>query len=91
MGAIFMAVLMDFADIFLNRCTKSVSDMTVANNTSSGAGVTLRLPPPYSVDEYILRWSSRMDARRFSIVPAGLTSTVMVGRLECETAGWRRC
>lgn len=92
MGAIFLPSLTAFADLCLDMCAKSVPEKTAASNTAVGAGGTLRFPPPYSVDEYIRRWWSGLDARRCAFLPAGSTLKVMAVRVERETryAGWWR-
>lgn len=60
--------------------------MSVANNSDVGAGGTLCFPPRYPVEEYLSPWLSRLDARRFVILPAGSTISTMVCRFERETA-----
>lgn len=82
---------MAFADIYLELCADSASDLTVVKNVSVGAGVVISFPPAYSVDEHIRRWTSRLDACWFSILLMDSKLTVMVGRSECGAAyaGWR--
>lgn len=77
---------MDLADVCLDMCAESVSDMSVAINPAIGASGTLQFLPSYSVDDYIRRWLSRLGTCRFAILPAGSTLMMMVGRLEHETA-----
>lgn len=55
MGVIFLPSLMEFADICLDMCAESVSDMSVAHNTAVGAGGNPRFPTPYSVDVHLHR------------------------------------
>lgn len=90
MGAVFLLYLMSFDDVCLDLCAESVSDMSVSNNTTRGAGGVLRFSPPYSVDEHFPRRSSRLNSGCFAIFPAGASLTVMIGRSEREVAlaGW---
>lgn len=83
---------MGFAGISSRLCAKSESDMAVAKIDAIGDGCDLRLPFPYSVDNFICRWSLGLGARMFFILPTGLTLTVLVARLEHETASavWLR-
>lgn len=63
MGVIFHPSLMGFASVCFDLCAEPVPNMSVVNSTKIGAGSTLRFPPPHPVDEYIHRWSSRLDVR----------------------------
>lgn len=51
MAAILLSSLMVYADVCFKLCLESVSDISVANNTSIGAGSVLRFPSPYFADE----------------------------------------
>lgn len=90
-GEIFLPSRMAFANLSLDMCAESVSDMSAANNTAVAAGCTPRFLSPFSIADYLRRWSSRFDAHRLAIIPAGLKLAVMVGRVESEMAyeGWR--
>lgn len=92
MCTILLPSVMASTDICFGLCAQSVSDIAAATNAVIGAGGVIRFAPPYSVDEYIRRQSSCLDARRFAILPTGWTLTIIVGWFECETTylGWRR-
>lgn len=66
--------------------------MAAANSVSVDAGDVLRFPSQYSADKHIHKWSGRLDARRFAILPARSTWNVTVAWSELETvsAGWQR-
>lgn len=80
-----------FADVRLELCAEAVSEVIFANNSKVGAGGSLSFPPSYSVGEYFGRCSSRIDSRHIVIIQNHSTFTVMIGRLERETAlvRWR--
>lgn len=60
-------------------------------NVAIRSGDVLRYSPPYPVDERIAWCVTRLDARRFAMMPVGQTQTVKVVNEECETvyAEWR--
>lgn len=65
--------------------------MAAENNASVGGGGVLRFLPPFSVDEYIRRWSGRLETRRLSILQTRSTLTDAIAWAEHDTsyAGWR--
>lgn len=65
---------------------ESVSDMSVANNTSVVAAGTLRFFSLDSIDESICRRYSRLYGRRLAMHTMRSQLTVMVGRTELKTA-----
>lgn len=77
----------------LDVCSiESISLMSAAPDVAVGAGGVVRFPPPYPVDEYILRYVPLLDARQFAMMPVGQILTIMVGNGERAPAcpGWRR-
>lgn len=80
----FHPSVMTVAGVCFELCSKSVSDISVANNTTISAGGTLMFPHPYLLYLYIRHWVSRLKACGFAIIPT--SSTLMVGQLEREMA-----
>lgn len=64
--------------------TEPVSFITAVANVLVGACSLPRYPPPYPVEEYILRYASRLDPPRCLMVPVGQLA-VKVDSEGCET------
>lgn len=84
MGLIYLPSLMALAEVCLDFCVQSLSDMSVPNKTAIGAGGVLRFPPAYSVDKYIRRCPAHLYSPPVAILPTRSTVAVMVDRLEGE-------
>lgn len=75
------------------RSTISMSLMSVVANVAVGACGLMRYPSPYPVDEYFLRYVSRLDACQLAMMPVSRTLNDNVCNEEQETAytrWWRR-
>lgn len=72
---------MGFTDDCLNMYIEPMSDIIGAINTSLRAGGSLRIPSPYSVDEYLCP-RPYFDGLLLEMLSPGLTSNVIVGRVE---------
>lgn len=85
-GGGLLSVADYFADVSLDVCPETVPNITVANNTDTRTGSTLRFLPRFSSDGYIHRWSFGFNTRRFALLSVGSMFAVMVGCVERETA-----
>lgn len=81
-----------FADIFDLPDDDSIDTafMDTAGTPLGGTGNELRYSPLYSVEEYINLYFSKIDARRFAIIPSGVLFTMHAVYEERATAfiGW---
>lgn len=85
MDAIFLLLLILFADVCLEFRVESLSKMSAANNTTIVDGGTLLVPSSYSVYKYIRHRSPRLDSPCPAIPLSGSTFTIVVCRLESDT------
>lgn len=77
-----------------NVCSSnSVSSMRPVANVIVEADDVLRYPPPYTVDDYISRYVSCLNAHRSAVMPVSQALILKVGVEEREKAyaGWQRC
>lgn len=84
--AVSLPWLTVFAHVGCNLWADVGLAMAAANNASVGAGGVLRFPSPYLAGEYICKYYGLRNDRQFALLPAAMTLTMSISRLERETA-----
>lgn len=86
MCAVSQLSLIAFSGTYPNPGAYSWLAVATANNASVGNRLVSPFPRPYSLDEYIYRYSGRLHDRRFAILYSWLTLIVVISRVDGETA-----